>query len=418
MLRKGCSLVWIPGSRSCVAFVAFLLAITVMSPTASANSPDGPAHVGTNAIVIDAGSGAILYEHNATERVAPASLTKIFTSYFAIADTPMQRRMVVEKNDLVGEASAGLNAGDNLSFETLLHGLMLASGNDAAMTIARNVGTSRAPAGLNGVQSFMTHVNEQIQRMGLHDTHLVNPHGLDDEGHYSSARDIAALTLHALRAEPDFLRVLASPGYSGEGLEFAQRNQLFGNYPGAVGGKTGITDDAGYCLMGIANRDGRTIISVIMGSTSDAWYSDTMALLDYGFATPVSAAQSTVSVNVDPVVSDLAAAPAIHGFSVQASGDETASVRPATETKTTSWDALRWPVGATLAMLVGYVCSVQTRALIALRKRPPTRGRRRTSRRSPVPSRPSVPDFGDTLEIPVQSTWERSSSSWSVSVGD
>lgn len=409
---------WIFGSRSCVVIVAVLLALTLWTPDAGATTGDEPAHVGANAIVIDAGSGAVLYEHNATDQVASASLTKIFTSYFAIADTPMQRRMVVEKNDLVGEASAGLNAGDDLSFETLLHGLMLASGNDAAMTIARNVGTSRSPAGLNGVQSFMTYANEQIQRMGLHNTHLVNPHGLDADGHYSSARDIATLTLHALRAEPDFLRVVSSPGYSGEGLEFDQRNQLIGNYPGAIGGKTGITDDAGYCLMGIANRDGRTIISVILGSTADAWYTDVMALLDYGFATPVTTGQPTVKMNADPVVTTMAAAPAVQGLTLQTAGDDVASVRPATQPTANSWEFLRWPIGASLAMLVGFVCTVQTRALIALRKRPSARARRRAARRQPAPVQTATPEFHETLEFPAQSTWERPASSWSVSVGD
>ncbi|CAN5537170.1 hypothetical protein BH24CHL1_BH24CHL1_07230 [soil metagenome] len=183
--------------------------LTLTFPSAEASSPGEPAIAGERAIVINASTGVILYEKNANERAAPASLTKLFTGVFAIENIPLQRRMAVVKDDLVGEASAGLETGEDLSFETLLHGLMLASGNDAAMAIARNVGASESPSELNGVTSFINDSNERLQSLGLHDTHLVNPHGLDTEGHYSSARDIAAITMLGLQTEPEFLAAIS-----------------------------------------------------------------------------------------------------------------------------------------------------------------------------------------------------------------
>lgn len=405
--------------------VVTLLAIAIVAgsflvhttPFASATTSD-PAIDGKSAIVIDADSGAILYQYNANERLAPASLTKIFTAYFAIDATPLQRRMTVVKDDLVGEASAGLNAGDNLSLETLLHGLMLASGNDAAMTIARNVGQSHAPSGLNGVNSFTDYMNSRLAAMGLTNTRMANPHGLDAPGHYSTAHDVAAMTMLALQSEPDFLRIVSSPGYSGEETSYAQRNQLIGNYPGAIGGKTGITDDAGYCLMSIAHRDGRTLISVVLGSTPDAWYADSMALLDHGFNTPATGAEPVVSLSSPQTPSMFAAAAgSMQGFALQAAGTDTISVRPDVVSSAGTWNFIRWPLGAFLGMIVALVVAIQMRALVELQKRPRAHGMRpRTARpRSAAPARPRL---DETQPFTTYRNWEMPARSWSPGVGD
>lgn len=409
-----------------LAIVILVLTVNAifLAPAVSAQETDPVPIIGRSAIVIDATTGSILYEDNATERLAPASLTKIFTSYFAIETTPLQRRMTVEKADLVGEASAGLNAGDNLSFETLLHGLMLVSGNDSAMTIARNVGESQSPSALDGVASFMEYVNSRLRALGIVDTQLVNPHGLDENGHFSTARDIAAITMLALQTEPDFLRVVSSPGYNGEGYQFAQRNQLIGNYPGALGGKTGITDDAGYCLMGIAQRDGRTIISVVLGSTSDAWYSDVMALLDRGFATPTTTAQPVISLApTAPSVSLASTSSGLEGMTVMAADAE--AHRVTTASGATSWHVLRWPIGTVLAMIVALVCVIQGRALIELQKRPRARGlhpRRRPQRAPQRHVRPVLTNETQpfaTLGSPRYTSHPiRTRDAWSGSVGD
>ena len=403
------------------AIVMLILAsvYSVFSPAAHAQET-APAITGQAAIVIDASTGSILYEDRSTERLPMASLTKIFTSYFAIESTPLQRRMIVEKDDLVGEASAGLDAGENLSFETLLHGLMLASGNDAAMTIARNVGESYAPSALDGVASYLDYVNAQLPKLGIMDTNLVNPHGLDAPGHYSTARDIAMITMLALQSEPDFLRVVSSPGYLGEGHQFVQRNQLIGTYSGALGGKTGITDNAGYSLMGIAHRDGRTLVSVVLGSTSDAWYRDTMALLDVGFATPSSAVQPTLSIAPQQPVTTLASSPSgLEGMTVQSAEMQATRVMPDIASSQSSWDTLRWPIGAALTVIVALVVVIQGRALIELQKRPRARGRRPSRRSRRTAHRPLVtPIAQDTQPINTIGHRERIVPTWSPSTGD
>lgn len=401
--------------------------LAVASKRVEANAAVTPSVVGERAIVIDADTGTILFERNADERAAPASLTKLFTALFAIQDTPLQRRMSVAKDDLVGEASAGLRPGENLSFETLLHGLMLASGNDSAMTIARNVGSSQSPSELEGVSSFIEEANDRIAELGLRNTNLVNPHGLDEPGHYSSASDIAALTMYALKTEPDFLAAISSPGYIAEGHHFPQTNRLMELYPGAIGGKTGITDAAGFSLMGIAHRDGRTLISVVMGSTPEAWYTDVMTLFDVGFATLATPGATSGSRVIELASAESMNAPvsqpvASGNFQTYADGMNVASVRTISNAEATSWTVWRWPVGATLAMLVVLVCAVQTRACIALRKRPLAGTWRPRSMRT-VPHRADHTGHRhhETQPFATVGSWEPSASNypvWSGSLGD
>jgi serine-type D-Ala-D-Ala carboxypeptidase (penicillin-binding protein 5/6) len=416
--------------RTCAKLLLVTLILATLSsvfpPTVSAQEPG--VHIqGRSAIVVDVETGAILFEQRAHERLAPASLTKIFTAYFAIESSPLQRRMNVVKNDLVGEASAGLNAGDNLSLETLLHGMLLVSGNDAAMAIARNLGESQYPSGMNGVTSFTSHANERLVELGLTGTKLVNPHGLDAPGHISTAHDIAAIALLSFQEEPDFLRILASDGYQGEGTSFVQQFQLIGNYPGALGGKNGVTDNAGYCQLSVAHRDGRTIVSVVLGSTANAWYSDSVALLDLGFATPASAAQPNVilSAGSGSPLPGLAMA-SIQTLAIQTAAPDAISVRPTIGAQANSWHILRWPIGAFLASLVALVTFVQMRALAELQKRPLAAGRRPRTRRldriqpvSPtVRSRVTTHRRQLTEPFAAIQGWEVSDRSWSAGVGD
>jgi serine-type D-Ala-D-Ala carboxypeptidase (penicillin-binding protein 5/6) len=409
--------------RICIGSLIVVVVVSIqfaaVQPAAWATTEEAPVIEGRSAIVLDADTGAILYEHQSRQRLAPASLTKIFTAYFAIEATPPQRRMAVVKDDLVGEASAGLNAGDNLSFETLLHGLMLASGNDAAMTIARNVGTTHSPSALDGVASFTSHMNARIESLGLKDTHLTNPHGLDAARHYSSAHDIAAMTMLALQTEPEFLKAISAPGYAGEGYQFDQRNQIIGNYPGGLGGKTGITDDAGFCLMTVAHRDGRTIISVVLGSTQESWYRDSMALLDAGFGAPSAADTSVVTLSSTEQASFLSTMPAsIQGLAVYTVSDSI-SVQTALTASAGSWHVMRWPISTLLAMIVAFVVAIQMRALAELQKRPRAAGMRpRTAR---VPHQPQVqhrPVMDETQPFSTIRNWERSATSWTGSAGD
>jgi D-alanyl-D-alanine carboxypeptidase (penicillin-binding protein 5/6) len=276
--------------RSLVAaFVIVWLSAASAPPAVSQEGPL-PSIAARNAIVVDATSGTVLFDKAAGERVAIASLTKLFTAFVAIERTPLRQSMTVSASDLVGEASMGLAAGEVLSFDTLLHGMLLPSGNDAAAAVARNVGAQPGDSDAQAMSRFIAAANARLHELGLVDTHLENPHGLDKEGHYSTARDIALLTAFALANEPAFASTIGSDSWEADGHAIYQTNQLLGTYPGLIGGKTGVTDHAGYCLMQAAERDGRRIVAVLLGSTPEAWYADAATLLDYAFSTPVAAA--------------------------------------------------------------------------------------------------------------------------------
>lgn len=270
-------LVFHAGWIACV--IAFVAGTALPHPVRAQDDGDtaAPDVAAQSAIVVDATTGEVLFSKDAHLRLPPASLTKLFTALVALESAPLGRQMSVAPDDLVGEASMGLMAGENLSLDTLLYGLLLPSGNDAASTIARNLGDG-------SVDSFVSRMNERVAELGLADTALINPHGLDAQLHYSSARDLAAVTMFMLQTQPDFARISGALERSAEGHTLYQTNDLHVTYPGIVAGKTGVTDEAGYCLMEVAERDGRRVIAVLLGSTSDAWYGDAQRLLDYGFA--------------------------------------------------------------------------------------------------------------------------------------
>jgi serine-type D-Ala-D-Ala carboxypeptidase (penicillin-binding protein 5/6) len=260
-----------------VVMICIFCALVAVPVQVRAEAPDEPAIVAESAIVVDASTGEVLYDHAADDVRPMASLTKLFTAFVAMEIAPLDLPMTVDEVDLVGEASMGLEAGDTLTLLTLLHGTLLPSGNDAASVIARN-------AGGGSQQRFLEHANNRINEMGLTSTHLANPHGLDADGHHSTARDIATLTMHMLATNSRFAAIISTPSFSGDGYTVYNTNRLLNAYEGLIGGKTGVTDAAGYCLMQIAERDGHVVITVLLGSTSGSWYADAERLLDYGFA--------------------------------------------------------------------------------------------------------------------------------------
>jgi len=262
----------------CVCALLATIAIPIVVRAQSAVRVSEPDITANSAIVLTADTGEVLYTKDAELRLPPASLTKLFTALVALESDQLDRRLSVAPEDIVGEASMGLIDGETLSLETLLYGLLLPSGNDAAATIARNLGDG-------SLDTFMSQANARIAELGLTDTVLINPHGLDAHLHYSSARDLAAITMFLLRTQPDFARISGSLEHTAEGHTLFQTNDLHITYPGLVAGKTGVTDEAGFCLMEVAERNGQRVITVLLGSTSEAWYADAQLLLDYGFAT-------------------------------------------------------------------------------------------------------------------------------------
>jgi D-alanyl-D-alanine carboxypeptidase len=229
--------------------------------------------------VVDDDSGLLLYGANAHAREAPASTTKIATAIVTLehaANLDQTVRVSVDGFAMAaadGSSIMGLRPGQRVTLETLLDGLLLPSGNDAAEQLAISVGESRT-----GFVGWMNSL--ATDELGLHDTHFVNPSGLDADGHYSSAYDLAQLARRAMR-EDVFREIVATPEIRADGFVLDGHNPLIGTYAGADGVKTGTTDDAGKVLVGSATRNGHRVYAVVMHSTDIQ--ADTSALLDWAW---------------------------------------------------------------------------------------------------------------------------------------
>jgi D-alanyl-D-alanine carboxypeptidase (penicillin-binding protein 5/6) len=162
--------------------------------------------------------------------------------------------------------------GQSVTLETLLYGLMLPSGNDAAIAIAKHVGGSE--------QRFVQMMNEKAQALGLRDTQFKNPHGLDTDGHYSSAYDLAVMARHGMQ-NPRFYALSSARHWNGDGFDLWNLNRLLGVYAGADGVKPGFTDNAGRCLVGSAVRDNHRVIVAVLRSQDPT--NESRSLLDYAF---------------------------------------------------------------------------------------------------------------------------------------
>jgi D-alanyl-D-alanine carboxypeptidase len=229
--------------------------------------------------VVDDDSGLLLYGANPHAREAPASTTKIATAIVTLEHTAnLDQTVRVSVNGPAmaaadGSSIMGLSPGQHITIETLLDGLLLPSGNDAAEQLAITVGESRG--GFVGWMNSMA-----TDELGLQDTHFVNPSGLDADGHYSSAYDLAQLARRAMR-EDVIRQIVALPEIRAEGFVMTGHNPLIGVYPGADGVKTGTTDNAGKVLVASATRNGHRVYAVVMHS--DDIQADTTKLLDWAW---------------------------------------------------------------------------------------------------------------------------------------
>lgn len=233
-----------------------------------------------SAVVINADTGEVLYEKNAHEQRAIASTTKIMTTLLTLEAGQPDRLFTVDSMAIrVEGTSMGLQEGDIVSRRTLCYGMLLPSGNDAANAAAVSVSGSMI--------AFAEEMNRKAAEIGMNNTHFVNPSGLDAEGHYSTAYDMAVLTRYALRNE-EFSKICASSSAS---LEYGNppykrtlynSNKLLAQYDGCIGVKTGFTDNARRCLVSAAERDGKKVIAVTLNAPDD--WNDHAQLLDYGFS--------------------------------------------------------------------------------------------------------------------------------------
>jgi D-alanyl-D-alanine carboxypeptidase len=238
-------------------------------------------------IVIDAETGEVFAQRDATDEVAIASLTKVFTTIEALERGSLDQEITTKDSDLQSADATvmGFGPGETFTLQDLLYGMMLPSGNDAAHAIARALGAEDGSSDQDDVDRYVGWMNDRIREMGLTQTNLVRPDGWGVAGHHSSAHDLAVFTMYALQY-PTFVDLIGTAEYSINGGEYVvtNTNKLLGNYDGLIGGKTGYDDDAGYCLIEVATRNGSTMISVTLdGVAPDDWYDDNRVLLDYAF---------------------------------------------------------------------------------------------------------------------------------------
>jgi hypothetical protein len=241
-------------------------------PTSASDLPAPPRRVGdesapnTTAVhiaIIDDASGEMIYSEQPYTEVAQASTTKIATTIVALERaTDLDRRINVTISATAmaardGSSTMGIEPGHSVSLDTLLHGMMLPSGNDAAEQVALSLGGSR--------EQYIAWMNQEAAALGLKDTHFVNPSGMDAAGHYSSAYDMAMLARYAMR-NATFRDLASAMTYSGDGFHMANLNRLLGVYPGADGVKIGYTDAAQKTIVASAIRDGHRVYISLMHS--------------------------------------------------------------------------------------------------------------------------------------------------------
>ena len=250
-------------------------------------------------IVIDAATGEIFAQRGAHDRAAMASLTKVLTAIEAIEAAPGEIEITTTEDDLVSDQASqmGFGPGETYTLNELLYGLMLPSGNDAARAIARTLGGQDGDDGQAAVDRFVARINERVRNMGLTETNLVNPDGWGVPNHYSSVHDLAVFTMYALRY-PRFVELISTREYvTADGQVLRNNNRLLNSYESILGGKTGYDDDAGWCLIEVAERDGSRMISVTMDGVAPLdWYDDNRVLLEYAFEQKAARAASGVGI--------------------------------------------------------------------------------------------------------------------------
>lgn len=232
------------------------------------------------AAILSADTGEVVYAKNASARLPMASTTKIMTALVALENTSPDEVVIVapEAAGIEG-SSVYLFAGEKIKMETLLYALMLESANDAAAAIAYHIA--------GGIEAFAGMMNAKARELGLENTHFTNPHGLYDEDHYTSAYDLAKLTVASLENER-FKKIVSTYKISapmeegGESRLFVNHNRLLRTYDGAIGVKTGYTKKSGRCLVSAAERGGMTFVAVTLSAPDD--WRDHAAMLDFAFS--------------------------------------------------------------------------------------------------------------------------------------
>ena len=252
---------------------ACMLALLLLLPKTSATANQTPLVQAKSAILLTA-DGQCLFEKDADTRMLIASTTKLMTALVSLEQSSLNRLVTVKPAHCAVEGSSmGLKAGERYSVQELLTGLLLASGNDAALALADAVGGSEA--------GFVRLMNQKAEQLELDHTHFANPHGLDAEKHYSTARDLAKL-MCACMENKAFCKLSGIVSTEIHGTAYLNHNKLLTRYPGCIGGKTGYTRAAGRCLVTCCEKNDLRLICVTL-SDPDDWH-DQSALYDWAYA--------------------------------------------------------------------------------------------------------------------------------------
>ncbi len=269
------------------AFTAFaLLFITLHVAAQPALIPAAPKLSAKSWILLDANSGEVITEHNADERLPPASLTKLMTSYvvsYWLENGQIQNEDLVTISNnawaqnpiFKGSSLMWIEVGKQVTLGDLHLGVVVSSGNDASVAVAEYIAGSE-PA-------FAEVMNQHAHQLGMRNSHFVNSHGLPHDDHYTSARDMALLSQAILKYPAEYA-LYSEKEFTYNGIRQTNRNRLLWSDPSVDGLKTGHTEAAGYCLVASAEREGMRLISVVMGTKSEAARErETQRLLAYGF---------------------------------------------------------------------------------------------------------------------------------------
>ena len=269
-------------SRLVTAAWPLAIAMAADQGLAASIMPDAPAVSAKSYILMDAQTGRVLAERDSDRPLPPASLTKIMTSFVA-ADELAAGRIALDdqvpisvKAWRTGGSKMFVREGTQVALADLLRGIVVQSGNDASVAVAEYIGGDE--------DGFANMMNAHAAELGLGATRFVNATGLPDDGHYASARDMAALSAALIERFPDHYAMYAERSFEYGDIEQPNRNRLLWRDQSVDGVKTGLTDAAGYCLVASAQRDGMRLVTTVMGAPSnDQRFQDAQKLLAYGF---------------------------------------------------------------------------------------------------------------------------------------
>ncbi|HEY7886842.1 MAG TPA: D-alanyl-D-alanine carboxypeptidase family protein [Steroidobacteraceae bacterium] len=269
-------------SRSSAALLALSTLALAPAVGAAVPTPSAPNLDAGSYILIDSQSGNVIAQKNADERMEPASLTKLLTTYVIFAALKDGR---LKLNDPVtisedawrtGGSRTFVKVGSQVPVIDLIKGMIVQSGNDATVALAERVGGTRG--------GFVQLMNEYAQRLGMKSSHFTDVDGLPDPQHYTTARDLATVANALVRDFPEYYYIFGMKDFTWNHIKQPNRNGLLWSDPSVDGLKTGHTDEAGYCLIASARRNGTRLVSVVLKAPK--WHSreaDSEALLNYGF---------------------------------------------------------------------------------------------------------------------------------------